>query len=402
MTSPKVLRLLGLAMLARGAMGDTLSTIIQSYGLTANNITYPFPSDVMDSSDASSYIVKNWDTSSSHLEFGTNGVVFTADPSTTSSTLVRRADSSTTSSSSSHKFKSSSTATTSTASASGAVTTPFDTNLDGESPVLRVFYPQGSYSKQTGGTQFYSTPLEASGSSSTTGNTTSNGQYERMLISYDIWFPSGFGWNMGGKLPGLRAGAESTGCAGGNQTDGTKCFSTRLMWRSSGEGEVYAYIPTTQKNFCSQSEVTCNSDYGTSLARGSFSFVTGQWQTIWLLVVLNEVGTANGVVELWYNGVQALSFTNLEIRSASSLSSIGGMFFSTFFGGDDSTWASPTDQYTYFKNIQMYAGFGASNGSGSAVSGASPRVPGTSIASAWTWTFIGTFATALGLWTGVW
>jgi len=42
----------------------------------------------------------------------------------------------------------------------------------------------------------------------------------------------------------------------------------------------------------------CNSDaYGTSLARGSFSYQTGQWQTIWLLVVLNEVGTNNGIVE---------------------------------------------------------------------------------------------------------
>ena len=74
MTSAKVLRLVGLAMLARGVVGDPLSTIIQSYGLTANNITYPFPSDVMDSTDTSAYIVKNWDTSSSHLEFGTNGV----------------------------------------------------------------------------------------------------------------------------------------------------------------------------------------------------------------------------------------------------------------------------------------------------------------------------------------
>ena len=42
----------------------------------------------------------------------------------------------------------------------------------------------------------------------------------------------------------------------------------------------------------------CNSDdYGTSLARGSFSFQTGQWQSIWLLVMLNEVGTQNGVIE---------------------------------------------------------------------------------------------------------
>jgi len=44
-------------------------------------------------------------------------------------------------------------------------------------------------------------------------------------------------WNMGGKLPGLRGGPDSRGCSGGNETDGTSCFSTRLMWRSGGAGE---------------------------------------------------------------------------------------------------------------------------------------------------------------------
>jgi hypothetical protein len=44
-------------------------------------------------------------------------------------------------------------------------------------------------------------------------------------------------WNQGGKLPGLRGGPDTHGCSGGNQTDGTGCFSTRLMWRTSGAGE---------------------------------------------------------------------------------------------------------------------------------------------------------------------
>ena len=52
---------------------------------------------------------------------------------------------------------------------------------------------------------------------------------------------------------------------------------------------VYAYIPTTATGFCSEANIICNSDYGTSLDRGSFTFVTGQWQTIWLMVILNEV-----------------------------------------------------------------------------------------------------------------
>jgi hypothetical protein len=31
---------------------------------------------------------------------------------------------------------------------------------------------------------------------------------------------------------------------------------------------------------------------------------------------------------MWYNGVQAISFSNVEIRSADTLSGIGGVFFS--------------------------------------------------------------------------
>ena len=122
-------------------------------------------------------------------------------------------------------------------------------------------------------------------------------------------------WVQGGKLPGLRGGPDRFGCSGGNETAGTGCFSTRVMWRTSGAGEgvslddslgvanrtneiaVYAYIPTSQKGFCSASGVTCNSDYGTSLDRGSFSFVSGQWQTVWMVVILNDPTIANGVVE---------------------------------------------------------------------------------------------------------
>lgn len=237
-------------------------------------------------------------------------------------------------------------------------------------PALRVFYPAGSYSKRTGGTQFYAQPLV-------------NEAYERMILSYDIWFPSNYSFVQGGKLPGLRGGSDRSGCSGGSQTDGTSCFSTRLMWRANGTGEVYAYIPTNSTGLCTQSNVICNSDFGTSLGRGTFTFQTGQWQTIYLVVVLNKVGIANGVVELYYNGVKALSFQNLVLRTASSLSSVGGLFFSTFFGGDDSSWATPTDQYLYWRNMQLYAGNGESTLAGNAVSAgkssaASPVFPSRS------------------------
>lgn len=89
-------------------------------------------------------------------------------------------------------------------------------------------------------------------------------------------------------------------------------------------------------------------------------------------MVLNDPTKANGVVELWFNGAQALSFDNLELRSSSSLASVSGMFFSTFFGGSDSSWATPTTQYTYYRNMQLYAGSGQANGTGNAISGAGP------------------------------
>jgi hypothetical protein len=37
----------------------------------------------------------------------------------------------------------------------------------------------------------------------------------------------------------------------------------------------------------------------------------------------------------------------MTYRTTSGLQ-IDGLFFSTFFGGGDQTWASPTDQYTQF------------------------------------------------------
>ncbi|OXH28160.1 alginate lyase [Cryptococcus neoformans] len=353
------------------ASAVTLESIIDAYGLSNAQYNFTWPDKALDSTDANEWIDDHWSLNGNKVDWGKSYIVFSADPSTTSSTLVRRQDpstSSSTTSTSTRSAKTSSAVATASATSNG-VSYPAVTDLSGEPPVLRIEYPSGSYSKKTGGTQFYAQPLNGSDSS--------GGALERMLLSYDIWFPSGFSWNKGGKLPGLRGGPETHGCSGGNATDGTSCFSTRLMWRTSGSGEVYAYIPTTQKGFCSENDVTCNSDYGTSLARGSFSFITGQWQTIYLMVILNEVGTANGVVQLWYNGVPAMTFTDLVIRTSSDITSVGGLYFSTFFGGDDSDWATPTQQFTYYKNIQLYGGVGASNLTGAAASSAGHKTAAT-------------------------
>jgi len=246
------------------------------------------------------------------------------------------------------------------------VTDPFPNNpaplstVNATGPVLQATYPQGSFSHDTGGSQWYNL-----------WNATDGSSFQTMLVSYEVAFDSGFNWVKGGKLPGLRGGLNSTGCSGGNQATGQDCFSTRLMWRKNGSGEVYAYIPPSN-DLCSNKNIKCNSDFGISIDRGSFGFVGGQWNRVSLLVRLNDPpNVANGQVQLFYNDLQAINQTGLQIRSASTVN-INGFYFSTFFGGSDQSWATPVTTHTYYRNVQMWGNNSPSNLTGSIVkSGAS-------------------------------
>jgi hypothetical protein len=220
------------------------SSLAQRYSL-ATSTSLAFPSQTASSSDAASYIVNTWGTSNGRFQDGGSNFAFVDDPYPDKPVPITDGDSNT-------------------------------------GPVLRVTYPQGSFSHDTGGAQFYSLF-----------NTTDNSAFGSMLITYEVAFEVNFDWVKGGKLPGLRGG-NNYGCSGGSQATGEDCFTTRLMWRKDGEGEgilhdsfllgykqcsrvfiVYAYIPTPN-GLCDDSSIHCNDDYGTSVDRGSFSFISGQ------------------------------------------------------------------------------------------------------------------------------
>lgn len=137
------------------------------------------------------------------------------------------------------------------------------TNTTG--PVLQVTYPAGSFSGGTGGAQFVNL-----------WNTTQSSGFQSMLLSYEVAFDANFDWVKGGKLPGIRGGSDPIGCSGGNQSNGLECFSARLMWRPNGQGEAYAYIPSPN-GLCNEKTIICNSDFGISISRGSFTFSSGQY-----------------------------------------------------------------------------------------------------------------------------
>lgn len=158
-----------------------------------------------------------------------------------------------------------------------------------------------------------------------------SGPAERLFLRYFLRFPSDFDFVKGGKLPGLYGG---TNISGGHIPNGTDGFSTRFMWRSEGQGEVYVYMPSSTR-------------FGSSLGRGSFRFAPGKWHCLEQELELNTPGRADGQVRVWLDGQQVFEQGALFFRSVADLR-IEGVFFSTFFGGGDESWAPPRDTHADF------------------------------------------------------
>lgn len=180
---------------------------------------------------------------------------------------------------------------------------------------------------------------------------------KEILFSYSAFFPDGYQFNKGGKMPGIYGGeslSAAKSCSGGSKRD--DCFSARLMWRTNGMGEFYNYFPpsaTQPSDYCSTPPMsTCNPSYGDSIGRGSFTWSTGQWTTVAQRFKLNDVGSSNGEQELFVNGQSVLSLSGLQ-QSVSGSTTFYGIMAQSFFGGSDDSWASPQDQNIYFKDWSL-------------------------------------------------
>jgi hypothetical protein len=236
-------------------------------------------------------------------------------------------------------------------------------------PIMKVSYPAGAWSTsapQPGGTLFYSypykwDPISAQDPLSIFGAT----------LEYEVYFPTGFDWVKGGKLPGFGGGkANGRGCGGG--VDPAECFSYRIMWRNKGWGEAYLYVPHYMQSseFCGlprcngtkvQPCTICDYEAGVSFYRGAWVFQTGTWTKLRLHMKLNTPNVTDGVITLDVNGQQVINMRTMNWRQYPNIF-IEGLTFATWFGGSDQTWAPTTDQYTMFRNFRIYydaAGEGA-------------------------------------------
>ncbi|MBP0496246.1 polysaccharide lyase [Pararoseomonas indoligenes] len=199
---------------------------------------------------------------------------------------------------------------------------------DAGGPVLRVRYPAGSIDPGNA-----RAPLGGAGFQLPVGPGA-----EARCLHYRLRFPEGFDFVRGGKLPGLYAGDAPRGCSKPELSAG---FSARLMWRGNGAGELYLYAPDRAAR--------C----GDSIGRGSWSFPRGRWVSVAQEVVLNAPGQADGTVRIWIDGHPVLSHGGLLLRERAE-TRIAGLLFSTFFGGNDPSWASPLDQRAEFTDFGIW------------------------------------------------
>ena len=239
-------------LFAGRAFSQAATSVAAHFGLSTST-TLPFPQSTLTSSSSQSYIASKWGLSKGRIQNGGANLAFVNDPFPNGAAPGGSGNKN------------------SNSSASG--------------PVLQVQYPAGSFQDNNdGGAQFYAM-WNSSGS-----------PFQSMLVTYEVAFDTDFDWVKGGKLPGLRGGPDPNNCSGGNQANGTNCFSSRVMWRTDGNGEgtlvsshegashgrfsfsvrkVYAYVPRVN-GICSDTGVQCNDQYGISLNRGSFVFASGQ------------------------------------------------------------------------------------------------------------------------------
>ncbi|MBW0460811.1 hypothetical protein O181_000526 [Austropuccinia psidii MF-1] len=172
--------------------------------------------------------------------------------------------------------------------------------------VLQVRYPKGSINPGNkkapqGGIGFYAQPINLA-------------QAKSVTFSYSVFFPKDFDFVKGGKLPGLYGGKQ--GCSGGENSN--NCFSTRIMFRTDGMGELYLYAPKNKQGpgVCKTPPMSyCNAEYGFSLGRGAWTFQRGAWTNVRQDIWLNTDGKKNGRFAIWINGNLTMSGNDVYYRN---------------------------------------------------------------------------------------
>ncbi|HXI54756.1 MAG TPA: hypothetical protein VNO55_01770 [Polyangia bacterium] len=201
-------------------------------------------------------------------------------------------------------------------------------------------------------------------------------------LTYDLFFEPGFDFGKGGKLPGLAAAGFDSGCTDDGATSRQPLnWSERLMWRANGRLTLFSSDQTRPSGSCAV-EMTLDQTAGdppselpgTIPAGDAFRFKTGVWYRVRLSVRMNDNNSVKYVVDAQGNplldagGSPQVSSGNGEVSLAVKTSDgairrllvlpnvalrdecdgkcptavpdskdawVNAIFFSTFFGGNE-------------------------------------------------------------------
>ncbi|MEM7457766.1 MAG: polysaccharide lyase, partial [Planctomycetota bacterium] len=180
--------------------------------------------------------------------------------------------------------------------------------------------------------------------------------YEAVELEYRVKFGTGFDFVRGGKLPGLIGGA---GNVGGNVPNGTDGFSARMMWRTDGSSG--SSLPPEKANIVQyvyhpDQPGTFGEDFRWDDGQTGdwMEFESDRWYHLRHRVVMNTPGQSDGVIMAWLDGELVLVVDNIRFRDVSTLQ-IDQFYFSTFFGGGSSIWATTKDEYAFFDDFRITA-----------------------------------------------
>ena len=164
-------------------------------------------------------------------------------------------------------------------------------------------------------------------------------------LSYWVFFAPDFDfngkndWSSGGKLPGL--GSQGL-CNGGDTCNGDNGFSSRYMWRENGKATLYLYHMDKAGKYGDDIEFK-------GIDGKNRYFQRGKWHHLVQRVRINDVDQSNGAVDVWMDGEQVLSKSNL--RFVTNGVGVNRVFFSTFHGGFGEEWWPSKDVYAYFDDF---------------------------------------------------
>jgi len=236
-------------------------------------------------------------------------------------------------------------------------------------PAMHIHYDKGSYDLKTdssilGGFSFYTPGPGKSGSSSTPAVDLAAIKATEVSFGYSAYFSAGFEFVKGGKMPGLMGGTSwdnAITASGGNHP--TTGFSTRMMFRPNGEGELYMYIPPSENrsNLCGKTgtgqcdgpDAGNGKTYGASVGTGNFYWKAGGWTTIRQVIHLNTPGQKDGWAKVYVNGASTPSISITDISYGGDGTLFWGQQMQSFFGGHTTDWASPKAEDLYLKDFSV-------------------------------------------------